>query len=308
MRSSWNWYSAPEELRDLRGSAELAVILGSGLAPLASRTETLARVPFGRIPGFAQTSVEGHPGFVSLNTVEGERVLLIAGRFHAYEGRAIGELASPVSLAFSLGCARLIVTQAAGSLTTRLVPGTWVLASDAVFFPSTRCLDLVREAFRPSGSGDEAPERSHPRRSRRERNGAGAPERESAGVPERAGAGAPLLSKHLSEELRAAGRACGIPLVEGILCWMPGPSYETSAEGRAAAALGAEVVTMSSLPELLAAQRLSLEAAALGWVTNFTSCVAAERTEHGEVLRMGEEGARTLAMLLSAFVRGRRNA
>ena len=279
MQSSWNSYLATEELRALHGEAELAVILGSGLSALASGTEALMQIPYARIPGFGRTSVEGHPGFVSLAGIEGTPVLLFAGRFHAYEGLGAQEVAAPVSLAASLGCRRLIVTQAAGSLTRLLRTGSWMLATDAVCSPSKFCLGLHGEPLLAGGS-----------------------------PVERSGAGAPLLSERLSAALRTAAKEAGCPLAEGVLCWTSGPTYETSAEGRAAAFMGGDAVTMSTLAELVAARRLSLECASMSWITNFTASVSCEKTEHGHVVLMGAEGVRTLRAILSSLIRERRNA
>lgn len=263
----------------MRGRAKLAVILGSGLSELASPTEALMHIPYARIPGFGRTSVEGHPGFVSLAGIEGHPVLLFAGRFHAYEGLGAKEVASPVSLAAALGCRRIIVTQAAGSLTRRLRAGAWMLATGAVCSPSNFGLELNRAPYRAGGSPFD-----------------------------RIGAGAPLLSESLSAALRSAARAAGFPLAEGVLCWTSGPTYETPAEGRAAVFMGADAVTMSSLPELLAARSLSLESASMSWITNYTASVSGEKTEHGRVMNMGADGVRTLRVVLSSLIRERSNA
>jgi purine-nucleoside phosphorylase len=276
MRSSWNAYSTSEELRAIRGAAADAVILGSGLAGLADALDTLARIPYARIPGFGAPSVDGHPGFVSLNRIAGEPVLLLAGRFHAYEGTGAAGLASPVALAAYAGCARIVVTQAAGSLTRRISPGTWMLATDAVSFPARLVSGLNRAPYRNDDS-------------RLERRGA-----------------ASIVSERLSSALRDAARAARVPLADGVLCWTSGPTYETAAEARAAAIAGADAATMSSFPELLAAQSLRMEAACLSWITNYTAHISGGRTDHAHVVGMGERGAPMLGAILAALFRARR--
>jgi purine-nucleoside phosphorylase len=278
MRSSWNTHAAPEELRAIRGAAADAIILGSGLAVLAERVAPLARIPYADIPGIGGTTVEGHPGFVSLGRIAEVPVLLFAGRLHAYEGVGVKRLGSIVSLAAHAGCRRIIVTQAAGSLSRWIHPGTWMLATDALWFPSRHGPDPGCES------------------------------RRCGAEPERRRSGAPLVSRELSEAIRRAAHEALVPLAEGILAWTSGPTYETAAEARSAAFIGADAATMSSFPELLAARRLGLEAASLSWITNYTANVAGARTEHAHVVRMGEVGARALEMMLAALFRARRIA
>jgi purine-nucleoside phosphorylase len=278
MRSSWNIYSTSEELRAMRGAASCAVVLGSGLSKLACGLESLARVPYERIPGFGRTSVAGHPGFVSLCRLAGAPVLLFAGRFHAYEGAGADVLAAPVSLADYAGCSSIIVTQAAGSLTRRIPTRTWMLATDVIAFPSRSGFRFNREPF--SGA--------------------------FRGIARRRAA--PLVSKELSAELRRSARAARIPLAEGVLCWTSGPTYETAAEARAGSFMGADAATMSSFPELLAARRIGIEAACMSWITNYTAAISEGRTVHSEVLDSGDEGARSLGALVAAFLGARETA
>ncbi len=256
----------------MRGAAACAIVLGSGLSALARGLESLARVPYARIPGFGRTSVEGHPGFVSLCRIAGVPVLLFAGRFHAYEGAGQDALAAPVLLAKRAGCTSIIVTQAAGSLTRRIPPRTWMLATDVVHFPSRSGLRFNREPF-----GGVSPKTGRP-------------------CP------APRVSKELSAALRRSARAARIPQAEGLLCWTSGPTYETSAEASAGAFMGADAATMSSYPELLAARRIGIEAACLSWITNDTASLSEGRTAHAEVLDSAEEGARSLGALVAAFL------
>lgn len=260
----------------MRGAAADAVVLGSGLSGLADATDTIARISYARIPGFHAPSVQGHPGFVSLNRISGEPVLLLAGRFHAYEGAGAAALVSPVSLAAYAGCTRIVVTQAAGSLTRRIPPGTWMLAADAFSFPARLASGLDRA---PCGGGDCRLER--PKTAR-------------------------VVSERLSTALREAARAAQVPLADGVLCWMSGPTYETAAEARAVAAAGADAVTMSSIPELLAARSLRIEAACLSWITNYTVHMSGERTDHSHVVEMGEAGASMLGAILAGLLEARR--
>jgi purine-nucleoside phosphorylase len=259
----------------MRGAATCAIVLGSGLSKLARGLETLASVPYARIPGFGRTSVEGHPGFVSLCRLAGAPVLLFAGRFHAYEGAGTEVLASPVAFAKDAGCSSIIVTQAAGSLTRRIPARTWMLATDVIHVPSKSGLRFNREPF-----GGASPGTARPR-------------------------GTSVVSRELSAALRLSAHAARIPLAEGVLCWTSGPAYETAAEARAGAFMGADAATMSSYPELLAARKIGVEAACLSWITNDTASLSEGRTVHAEVLASASAGARSLGAIVAAFLRGR---
>ena len=289
MRSSWNASAARAELSAVRGAAAYAIILGSGLAGLADRIGTRVRIPYASVPGLGATSVEGHPGFITLGRIADEPALVFAGRFHRYEGSEANDPSSIVSLAADAGCARIIVTQAAGE-SYAAVEGRHVDARDGRSFPAGEVRHRARRRVaarrRPAGSAAK-PRGLFP-----------------GDAPGRHGA-------RLGAALRGdpgAARAAHVPLAEGVLCWTSGPAYETAAEARFAVSLGADAVTMSSLPELIAARRLGLEAASLGWITNHTANISRRRTEHAHVVGMGEAGVRALETILTALFRARRTA
>ena len=268
MPLSWNAVSRVEALESIRGRARLAVVLGSGLSGLPSAFETVLSIPYAALPGFRPTSVEGHEGRLALSRIGGSDVLLFAGRFHAYEGLGPDECGAPVSLAASLGCERVVLTQAAGSLARRLRPGSWLVPSDIVTLPTAspiaRCGGPARSAR-----------------------------------AERPGARAALISRALRLELLEAARAAGIAAAEGSILWTAGPAYETAAEARAAALIGAQAATMSGLPELVAARSLGLEAALASWITNYATHLARSPLDHAEVCRLGAEGTASLAAIVT---------
>lgn len=249
--------------------APLAVVLGSGLAPVCERGEILRRAPFAALRGFAAPSVPGHPGFAALASFDGHPVLVFAGRSHVYEGAGPGPVGAAVALAASLGCRGVLLTNAAGSLDPELPPGSWLLPSDVVSFPSRAARGFARAV--PSG----AP-------------GAGRP--------------GPLVSVRLREATRSAAREAGAVVADGVLAWMPGPCYETAAEARAAAAAGARAATMSTFPELVAARRHGLEAAVLSRVVNFAPNVARGGIDHAAVVRRGAEACGELAAILGRLL------
>ena len=260
----------------MRARASLAVVLGSGLSGVAARTRELEGVPYASIPDFGRTTVDGHPGRVSLGRVGSGLVVFFAGRFHVYEGLEPRAAAAPALLAAALGCRRLVLTQAAGSLDRDLPPGSWMIPADIVSFPARQGLLRGRA---PS-----------PR------------DVEGGFVEERPSSLAPLISERLRVDLREAALEAGVTAAEGALFWTPGPTYETSAEAGAASLMGARAASMSSLPELAAARALGMESAVASWITNYAAPLASRSIDHEEVCRMGASGSESLERILLRLV------
>ena len=245
-----------------RGRADLAVILGSGLSAMESLAEPVDSCLYGDFNDLQAPTVSGHPGRIFLLE---DRVLVFAGRSHLYEDGKPEAAAGPVRLAAALGCGRLLLTQAAGSLRAGLRPGSWMLAGDIVSLPFSRS---------------------------------------RLALPGRSEAGnTPLISGKFRGLVKRASLRAGIELEDGTLFWTPGPNYETAAEAIAAQRLGADAATMSPLPELVESARIGLEAACLSWITNHTANVSRSETGHEKVVRMGKRGAGTLLMIVQAVSR-----
>jgi len=244
------------------GKADLAVILGSGLSVMEGRAAPVDSCRYGDFEDLPSPTVSGHPGRIFLLR---ERVLVFAGRAHLYEEGNPEAAAGPVRLAAALGCRRLLLTQAAGSLKAGLRPGSWMLAGDIVSLP------LARSRL-------------------------GLPGRRMAG-------NAPLISERFRSLVSRASLRAGVELENGTLFWTPGPNYETAAEAAAAQRLGADAATMSPLPELVESAKIGMEAACLSWITNHTANVSRTETGHEKVVRMGKSGAGTLLRIVQAVSR-----
>lgn len=251
--------------------ARLAVILGSGLSTMERAIESELSCPYSAVPGLRPTSVPGHAGRLLLARMGEERVILCAGRHHVYEGFDLESAGAVVKAVASLGCTSILLTQAAGGLHGNLPVGSWLVPSDVVFLP-WRGWDVNRAGWeaRPDGAI--------------------------------AGCG-PLIDAHLRDLVVHAMHQAGITPCEGTLYWTPGPCYETAAEARAARGLGADAANMSCLPELLVARRAGIGAACLSWITNQTANCSPDRTDHGEIVRMGEGVVRSLARIVAALTR-----
>lgn len=255
-------------MEELKGRAELAIVLGSGLGAFEKLVQIDSEVPFRAFAGLGDPTVEGHSGRVILGRSGGRYLILFSGRLHCYEGLSIEEAGLPARIASELGCRRLLLTQAAGSLRRDLAVGSWMIATDIVSLPH-------RTDTRGPGNG--------------------------AGMePKR------LISDTFRLEIVDAARRRGTRLREGILFWTTGPCYETPAESLAAVELGASAASMSGLPELASARAAGLEAAILSLITNYTPSVSGSGVDHGDVLRTGEKGVLALGEIVAGLLSGDR--
>jgi purine-nucleoside phosphorylase len=266
-----------------------AVVLGSGLSGIAERKGG-TEVPFSSIPGFPRPTVAGHRGLLRLS----ERVAVLAGRFHYYEGHPLDDVVLPVFVLRELGVETLILTNAAGGVNPAYSPGDLVLIKDHVNFMGANAFVGPNPA-RPDGT----------------RFGG------ALGAPAPSGAGERFfdMSEVYSGELRAAAREAarlipalgGKELAEGVYMAFSGPSYETPAEVRMARVMGADLVGMSTAPEATAARFLGMRVLGLSCVTNMAAGVAsaggeAARLSHEEVVAVGKRTEAALEALLLAVL------
>ena len=267
---------------------DTAVILGSGLSVIERSVTSIESLSFEEIPGYHRPSVEGHPGRMHLVREGRSHILLFAGRVHLYEGfekpEKAGDAAesegssdhpvtAAVRLASRLGCKRLLITQAAGSLRQELKIGSWMLAEDIVSLPQR----VLKTAI-PSGRSDR--------------------EGVSAVRPEK------LITEGFRRVISDAALRAGVELFNGTLFWTTGPCYETPAEARMARSIGADAATMSPLPELLAARRVGLESSCLSWIANFAPNLSFEGAiKHGDIVGIGLEAATGLLAIIRELSR-----
>ncbi|EMD36915.1 hypothetical protein CERSUDRAFT_83946 [Gelatoporia subvermispora B] len=222
----------------------VAIVCGSGLSTLVASMRDVVEVPYSALQGFGKSTVAGHKSALAFGLVgegAGVPVVMQLGRFHAFEGHPIKSVVYPVRLMAKLGVRNLIIASATGALNPNLAVGTIVAIHDHLAVPNMT--GWLNPLFGPVTSPD------HPRF-----------------VP---------LSDAYSPGLRRlafrAAHALGLPddaLEEGTYAWVSGPTYETPAEGRFLRAAGADVVGMSTVPEVVAAREEGLEVLVLALVTN----------------------------------------
>lgn len=246
----------------------VGLILGSGLGGFADRLEGAVRIPYGDLPGVPPVGVAGHAGQLVGGRLGGRRCLVLEGRAHLYEGHDADTVALPARVLVQLGLSALIVTNAAGAAHARLRPGSLMRIEDHINL-------LWRNPLTgPVSEGETRfPDMSAP------------------------------YSERLGRIADAAAAELGIRLDRGVYCAVHGPSYETPAEIRAFARLGADAVGMSTVPEVLVARAAGVPVLGISVITNAGAGLGTAPLSHEEVVETGRSVRADLARLLEAIVR-----
>lgn len=246
----------------------LAVMLGSGLSEVAAAEGPVVRLPYATIPGFPLTSVAGHPGELRLLEWEGAPVAFFCGRIHGYEGWSARDVAFPVRVAAALGAHTLVVTNASGGVDPTLSPGELVLITDQLNLTGDSPL---RGPHEPS-LGPRFPDMTD------------------------------AFDPTLREEAKTRAHPLfGRLLREAVYAGVNGPAYETPAEVRMLRALGAGLVGMSTVHEVIGARHAGLRVLGLSLVANHAAGVTTAPLRHEDVTRAASAGAGDLGRLLRAL-------
>lgn len=256
---------AIEHLRERVGVApRVALILGSGLGNLADEVEGATRVPYESIPGFPESTVTGHAGTLVVGRWAGAEVAVMQGRFHLYEGWSSGMVALPIRVLAGLGAHSLVLTNAAGGVRPGMRPGDLMLIADHInLMWRNPLIGRVRE-------GEER---------------------------------FPDMSDPYDAVLRSAAEEValdlGIPLTPGVYAAVLGPSYETPAEIRMLARLGADAIGMSTVPEVLVARARGIRVLGISCITNLAAGLGdGEPLSHDEVVAVSGRVRDGLAALI----------
>jgi purine-nucleoside phosphorylase len=260
--------AAARSIRDRLGEVpDIAIVLGSGLGPLAGRLERARRIPYAEIAGFPQTTVVGHHGELVAGTLGGRPLLVQSGRFHLYEGHPAETVALPVRAMATLGVRTLILTNAAGGVRRTFSRGALMMISDHVN------LTFRNPLTGPVLPGEERfPDMSEPY-----------------------DAGLRSLAREVARERRIA-------LEEGVYLQLLGPTYETPAEVRMVERLGADAVGMSTAVEVITARARGLRCLAFSTITNPAAGITGERLSHAEVMEVAARVAGDLERLVEGVV------
>ncbi len=213
---------------------DVAVILGTGLGGLVQEIDLATEIPYEDIPGFPLSTVESHAGRLLLGTLGGKRVVAMQGRFHRYEGYSMQQIVFPVRVMHALGAGSLVVSNACGGMHPLWAPGDLMLLADHINLLG----DSPLVGPNDESLGPRFPDMSAPY---------------------------DVAWRTLA---RAAARDLQIVLREGVYVAVAGPNLETRAEYRFLRGIGADVVGMSTVPEVIAAVHMSMRVLGLSIITD----------------------------------------
>jgi purine-nucleoside phosphorylase len=244
----------------------LAFVLGSGFHHILSEMEVDAQIAYDKLEGFVPTTVTGHPGRLLIGKLNDTPVMILAGRSHFYEGHEMETVTFPIHALAAYGIRDLLLTNAAGGIGRHLKAGDLMLINDHINLmgvnPLRGRLADGRERFVDLTKAYDS---------------------------------------QLGRMLKAASKKSGSKLKTGVYLAISGPSYETPAEIRAFARLGADAVGMSTVPETIAARQCGIRVAGLSCITNLAAGRAKTPLSHDEVLRRTESVKTAILQLLMSF-------
>jgi purine-nucleoside phosphorylase len=247
---------------------EVAIILGTGLGGLAKEIEAETVIPYDRIPGFPLSTVESHAGRLILGRLRGKRVIAMQGRFHRYEGYTLQQVTFPLRVMHALGARTLVVTNVSGGMHPLWPPGDLVLIADHINFLGDNPL---------IGRNDD-----------------------------RLGPRFPDMSDPYDSGLRAKARALalelGINLREGVYVAVTGPCLETRAEYRMLRGMGADLVGMSTVPEVIVAVHQGMKVVGFSIITDQCLPDALEPASLEQILAVAGKAEPHLTRLVAALV------
>ena len=247
---------------------DLALMMGSGLGDVAKAVSNPVVIAYGDIPGFPKSSVPGHAAQMLFGELAGKKVAVLMGRFHLYEGRTLVEVTYPIHVVDALGIKILITINAAGGINPQYKPGDLMIIEDHINFMGVNPL--------LGGLG------------------------ENGGIKFLDMTQA--YSTRLREKLENAAEKLHLPIWRGVYLATTGPVYETPAEVKAFAWIGADAVGMSTVPEVIVARYHNIEVAGISCITNLAAGITNKKLSHEEVLAVGAATQDRLGKWLTTFI------
>ncbi len=252
----------------IRVVPKLAVILGTGLSEFANLLEDRIEIPYCNIPGFPQSTVTGHPGRFVFGKLNDKYIAVMQGRVHCYEGYTMREITFPIWVLKAMGVETLIVTNAAGAIKRDYEPGDLVIITDHI----KMCLESPLMGIGDNEFGNRFHDMTH------------------------------AYSKELIEVAKEVAYGKGISIEEGVYAFMGGPQFETPAEIKMLELMGADLVGMSTVPEVITATHLGMRVLAMSCVTNYAAGISDKPISHEDVKQIGEEIRERFEYLMSGII------
>ncbi len=250
------------------GQIDIAIILGSGLGPLANEIENPVIIDYADIPHFPVSTIPGHDGQLYIGQLSGKTVCAMKGRFHYYEGHDMDIVSLPVRVFSKLNIPFLIVTNACGGIRDDLFPGQITLITDHIGFNAPSVLRGPNlDEFGPRFKDMTE-----------------------------------VYSKRLGAIAKEAATKTDISMSEGVYCFFKGPMFETPAEIRALKCIGADMVGMSTVPEAIVARHSGMETLGISLVTNKAAGLGASELNHIEVMEAAKEAEKNLVTLTKEII------
>jgi purine-nucleoside phosphorylase len=247
---------------------KVGIVLGSGLGIYVDQIQNKTIIPYQDIPHFKRTSVEGHEGRLIVGEVHGVTVAALQGRLHAYEGHPMEEIVLPVRALAAIGIEMLFLTNASGGINETFHPGDLVVITDHINLTGRNALlgPNIAEL------GPRFPDMTE------------------------------AYDRELREVIFKVAKNHHVDMKSGVYCSVLGPTYETPAEIRMIRIIGADLVGMSTVPEVIAANHLGLKVAGVACVTNYAAGIRPEKLSHADVKKVAEKAMVGFATILTETI------
>jgi len=248
----------------------IGLVLGSGLGAVAAALRDAVRIPYEEIPHFPKSTTEGHAGILVLGTLDDIPLAVMQGRAHLYEGYSPSQVVLPVRALGRMGVRAIVLTNAAGGISAEYGRGALVVLRDHINLQGQNPL---------IGANDERLGLRHPDMT-------------------------DAYNVQFRQFVREESERLGGGIFEGVYAAVSGPNFETPAEIRFLRTIGADLVGMSTVPEVIAARHMGIEVLAISSVTNMAAGITGEKITAEEVLETGERlGGKLLALLRAVLPR-----
>lgn len=248
---------------------DIAIILGSGLGPLADEIENAKEISYSDIPNFPAPTIPGHEGKLITGTIEGKNVIAMKGRFHYYEGHEMDIVTLPVRVFSKLGIKNLIVTNAAGGIRDSFQPGTIMIINDQIslFCPSPLRgpnLDEFGPRFKDMTE---------------------------------------VYAKDLISLANNSAKKTGVAVENGVYSYFRGPQFESPSEIRAIRTLGGDATGMSTVPEAIVARHCGMSTLGISLITNKAAGLSSNLLNHIEVMETAASSEKNMLLLVKQIIK-----